>query len=1414
MPTEHVGGGARRSVGTMAVPGLMVVVSGALIWGAVHSSDLTAAGSLWSLTTGSQAADTRKEPPRPARAPTGRVEVIPPPRPVAPPEPPAPQEPVVRAEAVVRPEPVGPRTAPAARQTPPPATGTEIVSTWKDTRSAGMGGTDFAVHPASATQPAGDLPLPRPVGPAPVLPPLPEPKADSPPVPKLPPDPKPPADAKPLVLPDLKPEPRDGGPVSLPSGPAPLPPTPGGSAVPAPPPGAAPGAVPGLTPPGLAAPGGPPAKPYSTALIAVPGVSLPVPPPVLRPLPKANPVPEQRSYLFTAPQEKLPEPRKLDVPPDVAIRLARARNAMKSGDLALAITEFEQYLAAVPNDVAVRAELAGVYTQAERFTAAATAYQELIRLAPENAPLYLLSLSDLQGRLKDYRAAVASLRRALELLPDDPKDARAAAQRADTAARLARVHLADEDLPSAFGVVQQYLAGLKPGDAAVPIRYVSFLLDLERGKEAAPFLDPFVRAIGDNPDPEVLVNNVRLYAILGDKRKAYDAMELLAAKLPKSIGPRLQLAENLTAIEEYDLAAVMFAQIPAIQANHVPSQLAQVRMLIAQYRLTQAKGLLETVRPLTPDQVVEASLVRGQYHIAAGQFIEAKYFYNDILKQFPYDPDARIGLAAAYEAGRDLEKAKAEYSRVLPGSRGYRRARRGVATALAGQRRIAAALDVLTALQREAPWDHQTLIVYAQVSTRNGYAQQAIEACGSFLAGGSPTASAFAAVEGAMGNALLAANKVAEAEAAFRSALAATANRSLVGQYGLLRVSQRLVDGPGDLGCPPEFVGDEIRFRLTVSDLFAEDRDDGPALQHALTALRGDPQNLAALTRVADLQQRVARQTGVVEDAVSTAKALLVASPTNVRGHLALARSYSIARNFKASSEVYQKLISLDSDYTLPKREVARIYYADYRYDLSHEAYLSVGTPDPESGLRSALTAIGDRAPAVNPAIVQILAMQNAGPGLGSDAGRLASAVSDPLVAQSLMAAVTDYEARVAEARAAEARGARLEDTAKGLRGLRDLSAVGAYRAVIEQEPGNVDALFDLAQTYGSLQKTREANKVYGQVLAADPQSRESSIALQRGQAEMAPSVRPFIGYQEENGRNGLAQMGRFRVGSLVTLPLGDANEFFGVGYSHVNYNPRDDGDLNGDIATVTLQKKLGLNDQVLFRTVTNYEQYASRLSNRVTTDTGLVYRGDGYNLSGGGYVENVPVSGEALRQDIYRYGFQMSGDYRVNRRVDVAGLYRYGYYSDSNNLQEFTLNAGYRFTQLPRQLRLLVNVQGLFYSDQTQFGPNAPFDLRGTIHPYFAPSSFSFYEARLEWTHIVGRDLFGGANNLTYVAQYGLGWDNRSVSYNRFRLDVTWDVKSWLTAGLATEYLYSGVFRYGSVYAYMTIRLPHIYHL
>ncbi|MGL6095310.1 MAG: tetratricopeptide repeat protein [Fimbriiglobus sp.] len=1198
------------------------------------------------------------------------------------------------------------------------------------------------------------------------------------------------------------------------------------------------GAIPGGPPTITLPPGGPLPLP---GVLGLPGgspvlVQVPAPPTLATP-PETAPAPRLVPVPATKPDEEsslLPPPRSFpDLPPSpksaagpdgstppkkadaeqLAVLLGAARNAAKQGDFDLAIARYEQYYRLNPEDVKGLEELAGAYFQADRLGEAATAYELLIRTFRNQpadkrddvqAARILLILSDLAIRANDPSRAISRLFETLAVASDDKLQG-ARAVRLDAAARIAQMYLSEDQYPKACDTLLKYFAGIRVDDKDVPVRLVGLLLDLERPKVALQYLPPLVERFPE--DPELYAAQVRAYAMLGDRLRTTQAVEVLQAKVPKAVDTRISLATQLIGIEEFDFACQVIAQAQAVRPANNDIGITLARAQVATFRLTQARLTLDAVKPVGPRQERDWMLVRARSHLASGEWTQSKLLYDALLKRDPFDFEARLGLGDVYSTSRELEKAKGEYCKVPPTSRFWRPARRGHALALSTQRHFRPAIDMLEETLREAPWDPQTVAVYLRVLGRAGMGKKAVEVATGYLQTCPPLPSAEATVRASFGRALMDTAQPLEADQQFAAALVASRHKSALAVYGLTRIGHMFGD---PLRFPPPALADqpvdELRYRVLLADYYTDDRDDVHSLEFAIAAIRLDPQNLAAMTRAADAQQRIARQTGKVDDAVGAAKAVIACSPSNNRALFALARTLSIGKFYADSATAYQRLVSLDTEAALPKRELARVYYTDHQFELAHDTYLSTASADPVAAFRQTLQTIATRTPAGKTTLDGLALAKLPPDEIRSEVNKVVANCQDPLLAAGLLAAVGDYEARVVDAK-----GAELEARAKDFKGLRDLSAIPAYKELITAEPDNADALFDLGQIYSARQMTRPAIQTYSDLLAVDPQSREGMIATDRAALEASPTIRTFFRAEHENGRNGLANMDRLFAGMLFTTPLGDENEYLGVGYTRVRYSPTaDGGPLSGNMPTLVVQKRVPIYDQTLFRGVFNVEQFPDRLNTRPTFDTGFTTNGDGWRTGSAAFLENVVASGESLEQDIYRFGARLDGEYTVNRRLTVGGLARYAHYSDDNDVGEISLNSAYIFTWAPKQLRLLLYTDNMFFREVTVFGPNAPQTLDGTIHPYFSPTAFSYYEARLDYTEWLSRDYFAHSNQCSYNLQGGIGFDNNAIAYGVGRAGFNWDIKPWLSVGADARFTYSNVYQFGSLYLYLNWRLPN----
>jgi hypothetical protein len=124
-----------------------------------------------------------------------------------------------------------------------------------------------------------------------------------------------------------------------------------------------------------------------------------------------------------------------------------------------------------------------------------------------------------------------------------------------------------------------------------------------------------------------------------------------------------------------------------------------------------------------------------------------------------------------------------------------------------------------------------------------------------------------------------------------------------------------------------------------------------------------------------------------------------------------------------------------------------------------------------------------------------------------------------------------------------------------------------------------------------------------------------------------------------------------------------------------------------------------------------------------------------------------------------------------------------------------------------PKQLKLVLDADFLTYQNQTRFLiPDEPI---GSVHPYFAPSFYSYYEARIEWTHWLSRDYFVHSNQCYYSLQYALGFDNNFHTYNSFRVLFHFDIRPWLSIGADAKQILSPVYKATAANAYLVMRFP-----
>ncbi len=312
-----------------------------------------------------------------------------------------------------------------------------------------------------------------------------------------------------------------------------------------------------------------------------------------------------------------------------------------------------------------------------------------------------------------------------------------------------------------------------------------------------------------------------------------------------------------------------------------------------------------------------------------------------------------------------------------------------------------------------------------------------------------------------------------------------------------------------------------------------------------------------------------------------------------------------------------------------------------------------------------------------------------------------------------------------------------------------------------------------------------------------------------RNQLELCPKVTTAFDFEDQRGRQGLANITWENYTIAERQPLGDENEFIEFGYTERVLRPTDGRADVGTVPFLRWQEKFRP-DSLLFLDL-NVEQYQYGLKTRPTFNTGIdILTPNGGELRFAGFLQNYYVNREAIRQDIYTGGVQASFVVRPLRLWTLSSYYRVAAFSDHNVVNWFNLNSAHLIVQGRRQLRGLVNYDFYSFENQTIFGPG-PDPLIGAQFPYWAPSGYSFVTAGLEHKEWLSCDTFKGGNQHWYSTFFGGAVDSHAVGYFFFNAKWQREFSARLTWNVETNLIRSPNQVYDAVGAstYAVLRFP-----
>ena len=485
--------------------------------------------------------------------------------------------------------------------------------------------------------------------------------------------------------------------------------------------------------------------------------------------------------------------------------------------------------------------------------------------------------------------------------------------------------------------------------------------------------------------------------------------------------------------------------------------------------------------------------------------------------------------------------------------------------------------------------------------------------------------------------------------------------------------------------------------------------------------------------------------------------------PDNAKVILLLARVLSWSRQYDESLRIYGELSSLNPEDPVPRIEMARVAAWNKQMNLAHKVYAEIYTPAVDELLAQAL---GSHAWAA----LGRIGSNKKGPPYRTyeqlqqlvDSGELPTD-SRPEVKAALEDLLPSYRIQKA---------AWLESRAKWFSwNKRFIHSQKTYQELLNFQPGNEEARFDLAQVQAAQGLSLESTATYRQLLELDPMHSLAGEALERQRINQSPAIFTEYTYWDEKGIGRASDMQRQSLRSGIELVWNGQTHFRFSG----DYWLESPGSAaNAGAAGVTVGMRTVFNEYWRASGEWSHKEYFN--TRYEPTDTGnlsVAFNAWDYVHLSLQYARLDELHNEfGLSQGVQSDNVSLLFDSAINHYIELRGGATWTHYTDGNDGVWLTVAPSFILHDHPQTLKLV------FRGDYRNTAEESIFEFEGStlvniIHPYWTPQHYTRGTVILEWRHDLSRAFYAGAQRLYYALRAGTGID--STENVNFLIEAEW---------------------------------------
>ena len=878
----------------------------------------------------------------------------------------------------------------------------------------------------------------------------------------------------------------------------------------------------------------------------------------------------------------------------------------------------------------------------------------------------------------------------------------------------------------------------------------------------------------------------------------YPEAEALYAHLAQEDQGReemIGLADVATALGDHQHAAEVLNRLHAEFSQDTEIARRRVVSLASRQRLIEAFRELEGAEPEARRQAIDAEL-RNIF----GEHFQAERLFESLRARRPADYGLLIGSAEALLRQGDDRRAEVAYQAIVRQYPEDVRARLGLAEVLITERRYHEAETVMQALREDAP--SSASVQYKDVRLHLAQGHHALARDESKR------------MAGTIGS-------LSEAKAIQRRMLGDGDFAGVVAfSEGLM--AQGLQDGHLLQGYLEGLVGTgEIGRAKTVAAGFLIQAEASSSIRLALARFylaAGDQAKAMELLRHAEASTDIGSLYYDLKDYSGSRHAyesVLKNDPANLVAAFGLARTLAAHDHSDQAGELLRQLIESipDRGHTAAGVLLAGVAGGTpefYRLADGMLATLAMRYPD-SFELQLARATVSIQGHQHQEAVARLRRLKEVKPDSPLVALQLAKALSYARAIGDASTAYDDYlrikpydvTARREKARAygwafeyeralteyeqilnrfPDETGTALEREGKEMLGLGRLRrARSALDKLVELEPQNSEALFDLGQIATLGGRPSEAQALYRQLMSVVPGHRQAELALDLGELSQRPLLTLGYNYIDQKGfdgkrsiKYGLASAeGRVQMSDDVSARVRYENVQFDFGRNHLLTN----------VETVGLR----YSPNGYF----HMDGFVSELHyNEIGRDRLNVGVGVSYEMPSG---TRVRVDFE--RKDLWENQTTVLNGITVNRllasvsgtlerRVDWAIQGNYANYSDNNTRIGGEFLASYRLLLFPKTFRLIYRVNAYGFQRERS---------------YFSPGAYATNTVAVEFQRWLGyptkEDYLAEAPRNHYTAYYGISVDSNGKLFHEWQGKLAYAQARQLDVGLSLKAIRSSVY-------------------